>query len=73
MATYNDVRAKIASSSRADWLKNHTGDELTYKGALHIPNYAGNYWCYMPENGTWKPVSPNWQSGTGFSPGEFPD
>jgi hypothetical protein len=29
----------------------------------------GDYWCYMPENGAWKPVSPNWQSGNGFAPG----
>jgi hypothetical protein len=36
VATYNEVRAKIAASSREDWLKNHTGDELTYKGDLHI-------------------------------------
>jgi hypothetical protein len=50
----------------------------------YYPNgyYVGDYWCYMPENADrsflgwppgWKPVDPRWQSGTGFSPGEFPD
>ncbi len=41
----------------------------------YYPDYYGNlgYWCYLQDPGVWKSVSPNWQPGTSFSPGEFPD
>jgi hypothetical protein len=36
VATYNEVLAKIAASSKEDWVINHDETERTYKGDLNI-------------------------------------
>jgi hypothetical protein len=36
MATYNEVMAKIAASTKEDWVETHDQTERTYKGDLNI-------------------------------------
>jgi hypothetical protein len=55
------------------WGSPYGNENWTY--CDYYPDASGNlgYWCYMPGAGTWKSISPNWQSGNGFAPGEFAD